>query len=75
MIPELFFAFLLGLIPLGIFCASALTYGPPTYGPIVITILCFFIFQFLLSWGNPNAYRKDWPIMLALITPSLLLMI
>jgi hypothetical protein len=26
----------------------------------------FFICQFLLSRGNPLAYRKDWPIMLAL---------
>jgi hypothetical protein len=26
----------------------------------------FFICQFRLSRGNPNAYRKDWPVMLAL---------
>jgi hypothetical protein len=26
----------------------------------------FFLCQFRLSRGNPNAYRKDWPIMLAL---------
>ena len=26
----------------------------------------FFICQFRLSRGNPNAYRRDWPVMLAL---------
>jgi hypothetical protein len=26
----------------------------------------FFLCQFRLSRGNPNAYRKDWPVMLAL---------
>ena len=26
----------------------------------------FFICQFLLSRGNPDAHRKDWPVMLAL---------
>ena len=26
----------------------------------------FFICQFLLSRGNPHAFRKDWPIMLVL---------
>jgi hypothetical protein len=26
----------------------------------------FFLCQFRLSRGNPNAYRKDWPVMVAL---------
>ena len=29
-------------------------------------LFSFFICQFLLSRGNPNAFLKDWPIMLAL---------
>jgi hypothetical protein len=28
--------------------------------------VCLFICQFFLSRGNPDAYRKDWPIMLLL---------
>ena len=38
-------------------------------GTIVIVIVMmayFFICQFLLSRGNPHAFRKDWPIMLVL---------
>ena len=31
----------------------------------------FSICQFLLSRGNVDAYRKDWPIMLALAAPLL----
>jgi uncharacterized membrane-anchored protein len=37
--------------------------------PIATFILMaayFFICQFLLSRGNPHAFRKDWPIMLVL---------
>lgn len=32
----------------------------------VVMLAYFFTCQFFLSRGNPNAYRKDWPIMLAL---------
>ena len=32
----------------------------------VIMAAYFFLCQFRLSRGNPNAYRKDWPVMLAL---------
>lgn len=38
-------------------------------GAIVTFILMaayFFICQFRLSRGNPNAYRRDWPVMFAL---------
>jgi hypothetical protein len=38
-------------------------------GPIVTFILMaayFFICQFRLSLGNPNAYRRDWRVMFAL---------
>ena len=35
----------------------------------------FFICQFLLSRGNPNAFPKDWPIMLALDAVLLFILI
>jgi hypothetical protein len=28
--------------------------------------ICFFISQYLLSYGNPRALRKDWPLIAAL---------
>jgi len=33
---------------------------------VIVMMAYFFICQFLLSRGNPNALFKDWPIMLAL---------
>jgi len=35
----------------------------PTF---VVMVAYFFVCQFFLSRGNPDAYRKDWPTMLAL---------
>jgi len=32
----------------------------------IVMLAYFFICQFFLSRGNPNALRKDWPIMLEL---------
>jgi hypothetical protein len=32
----------------------------------VIITAYFFVCQFFLSRGNPNAFRKDWPVMLSL---------
>jgi len=37
--------------------------------------VCFFICQFFLSRGNPDAYRKDWAIMLAVEAAPLLIVI
>ena len=45
-------------------------------GTVVAFILLaayFFFCQFRLSHGNPNALRKDWPIMLALDAIPLLM--
>jgi hypothetical protein len=41
----------------------------------VVIGVCLFICQFLLSRGNPDAYRKDWLVMLALAAPFLLLVV
>jgi hypothetical protein len=38
----------------------------------VVIGACLFICQFFLSRGNPDAYRSDWPIMLALDSMFLL---
>jgi hypothetical protein len=35
----------------------------------VVMAAYFFLCQFRLSRGNPNAYRRDWPVMLALDAP------
>jgi len=49
------------------------------YAGIIATFIlmaaCFFICQFFLSRGNPDAYRKDWAIMLALEAAPLLIVI
>lgn len=39
---------------------------------LILMLAYFFICQFFLSRGNPDAYRKDWPIMLALDVVPLL---
>jgi asparagine N-glycosylation enzyme membrane subunit Stt3 len=41
----------------------------------VVIGTCLFICQFFLSRGNPGAYRRDWPIMLALDSMFLLLVL
>ena len=42
---------------------------------IILMAVYFFICQFLLSHGNPDAFLKDWPIMLALDAVLLLALI
>jgi len=37
-----------------------------TIATFILMAAYFFICQFLLSRGNPHAFRKDWPIMLVL---------
>lgn len=41
----------------------------------ILMAVYFFICQFFLSRGNPDVYRKDWPIMLALDATLLTLLI
>ncbi len=69
--PKALLAFLLGVVSFFLFSFI----GEPASqylgdaGPIVAFILMaayFFICQYQLSRGNPNAYRRDWPVMLAL---------
>jgi hypothetical protein len=65
-------AFLLGVLSFALFMFVAHTVGSllgETADVIVFGIVMlayFFICQFRLSRGNPNALIKDWPIMLAL---------
>jgi hypothetical protein len=70
-------AFFLGLLSflLFMFVGEEASYHLGDVGFILAFILMaayFFICQFLLSRGNPDAYRKDWPIMLALDATLLL---
>jgi hypothetical protein len=64
-------AFFLGVLSffLFFFIGETATHYLGNAGFVVLFILMatyFFICQFRLSRGNPNAYRKDWPVMLAL---------
>jgi len=64
-------AFFLGLFSLFLFMFVGETllhyYGNVGLVPdFILMAAYFFICQFLLSRGNPNAFPKDWPIMLAL---------
>src|SRR4030042_5402529 len=78
--PRTTVSFFLGLISslLFFFIGEKLSYR---YGNVVLFItfvvllLYFFICQFSLSRGNPDAYRTDWPIMLLLDAILLLLLI
>jgi asparagine N-glycosylation enzyme membrane subunit Stt3 len=65
-------AFCLGL--LGIF----LSFVGAEAGLLAAFILIgayFLTCQFLLSRGNVNAYRKDWPIMLAMVATFLVMIV
>jgi cellobiose-specific phosphotransferase system component IIC len=73
-------AFFLGLFSvfLFFFIGEKLSYHYGNAGLLVtfvVMLAYFFICQFFLSRGNPNAYRKDWPIMLLLDGIPLLLLI
>ena len=69
---KAFRAFLLGLLSFVVFMFVGET-GDRFLGEIgativgvIVTMAYFFICQFRLSRGNPNAFLKDWPIMLVL---------
>jgi hypothetical protein len=69
--PKASLAFLLGFIGflLLFFIVEPATHHLGDVGLIPTFLLMavyFFICQFQLSRGNPNAHRKDWPVMLAL---------
>ena len=38
----------------------------PLFAALILMAVYFLICQFLLSRGKADAYRKDWPVMLAL---------
>ena len=69
--PKALIAFFLGLFSffLFMFIGEKSLYYYSDIGLVAAFILMaayFFICQFLLSRGNPDAFLKDWPIMLAL---------
>jgi hypothetical protein len=78
--PKALIAFFLGLISffLFIFIGESLLYYYGDLGMVIAFILMaayFFVCQFFLSRGNPDAFLKDWPIMLALNAVLLLSLI
>jgi hypothetical protein len=78
--PKVLIAFFLGLfsIFLFFFIGEKLLHYYGNVGLAAAFILMaayFFICQFLLSRGNPNAFPKDWPIMLTLDAVLLLSLI
>jgi hypothetical protein len=58
-----FLAFCLGLLG---FFLSFVGAGAGLLATFLLIGVYFLICQFLLSRGNVNAYREDWPIMLAM---------
>lgn len=75
---RLLVAFLLGLVFFVLLwvLGEPLQYNFGDAGLIAAFIVvgaCLFFTQFRLSRGHPDAYRKDWPIMLALSAPFLVL--
>jgi putative effector of murein hydrolase len=78
--PKTTVAFFLGLFSsfLFFFIGEKLSYRYGNVGlfvTFVVLLVYFFTCQFFLSRGNPDAYRKDWPIMLLLDAILLLLII
>ena len=71
-------AFLIGVFSFFLFFAifGAASENLGDAGEVLAFILMaayFFFCQFRLSRGNPDAYRKDWPVMLALDAMLLLI--
>jgi hypothetical protein len=59
-------AFFLGILSFVIYRFFLEILGEYISAVFVILAAYFFICQFLLSRGNPHAFRRDWPTMLAL---------
>jgi len=74
-------AFFLGLFPfyLSVFVLETVAAITPGYAAITVSVIVmiayYFICQFLLSRGRPEALFKDWPIMLALGAAGLVITI
>ena len=62
--PKALGAFFLGLLSFLVLMFVGETAG--LLAAFISSTVCFFVCQVLLSWRNVDAYRKDWPIMLAL---------
>jgi len=59
-------AFLLGVISFLVVMVVGETFSEKATIFFILMAAYFFICQFFLSRGNPDAYRNDWRIMLAL---------
>jgi len=74
-------AFSLGLFPfyLSMFVLETVAAITAGYAAIIVSVIVmiayYFICQFFLSRGHPNALFKDWPIMLALGAAGLVISI
>lgn len=47
----------------------------PLVAALLVMAAYFFICQFLLSRGRADAYRRDWPVMLALVATGIVMAI
>src|SRR5512135_2723489 len=79
-VPRAWTAFFLGVLSFFLlFIGGALVenVGEAVGAVLALMLLAayFFVCQFRLSRGNPNALRKDWPIMLALDAVPLLMVL
>lgn len=79
-VPRAWTAFFLGVLSVFLpFIGGALVenVGEAVGAVLALMLLAayFFVCQFRLSRGNPNALRKDWPIMLALDAVPLLMVL
>lgn len=72
-VPRAWMAFFLGVLSFFLFFVILETVGLVV--AFILMALYFFICQFRLSRGNPDALRKDWPIMLALDAIPLLMIL
>lgn len=66
---KIVLSFLLGLLSIFLMFGLGETWGGHAMFPGMAAY--FLISQYFLSRGNPQAVRKDWPLILALNLPSL----
>jgi hypothetical protein len=70
--PKPIIAFFLGVLSFVIYRFFLEILGEYISAVFIILAAYFFICQFLLSRGDPHAFCKDWPTMLALDFPPLI---
>jgi len=68
---RLLIAFCLGI--LSCFLYFFVGESMPLFAALIVMTAYFLICQLLLSRGKAHAYRKDWPVMLALVATALVM--